>query len=696
VSDLSLGALSMQLKIDMDGLDASVKKAVGGLDKLEQKADQTAKKTEDIGKVMKDALKGEVIVNAGNRIGSTLQQVGGDFAALGRTVTGVSTVMQGLFQGGLLGAGIATFGVAVSNVTQAFAEAEANSRRITEMWAKDLQGRIDQLTVIQTRIAGINREIAGMSAISTAAGVSASTGLSVDTVQQFDALDQAEMRQRRAQERYGMAQRGARGGGELAQQDLKIAAADLAEASAALRKLESELAAQSDRERADSLRRVTEEKNAKTQARKDAMNSALKEARNWLPEGLRTPGELARMAREGDGIEGPGDSIRREAADRAARNAAYRANSAEMLVVDKGLSKRRNYGAPSGDESFAQRTARETEDAFDEWQEELKKLKESTAAAAAGLAGSVAPITTAIVSSLANGDIGGAIASALSNSIEFQAVGKALDTGLVDIVNALTEVLRPAVPVITMAIQAVVGAAKMVGNILEILTTVSGMETVFAMLFEGVKFLAAVLNVGAAATQYGLDALTNNFKQAGIAFLSMFGDAFKTQIDDLRASLVTQGDFGTEMKAAWDAVWTIGFNAEQAAVGLGDAAAAADKVAQSFLNLPAGFKTNQALYNATSATSSPLGGFMPPPTAAQLPAVAAGAASGPSGTGGDVFNFYGPINVYGDGEFRNIVTVSAQQSGMASTGTTGGRQTYRSSPTPHAPNGIQPYTPATP
>lgn len=693
MSDLSLGALSAQLKIDMDGLDASVKKAVGGLDKIEQKADETAKKTENVGKVMKDALKGEVLVNAGNRIGSTLQQVGGEFAGLGKAVTGVGAILQGFFQGqGFGGAAIAAFGVGVSAVTQALAEAEQNSRKITEMWAKDLQARLDQLDAIHARIGAINAGIAGASAVSAAAGVSAATGLSVDTSQQFAALDQAEIRKSRAQERLGLAQRNARGGGDLAQQDLRLASAELAEASAALTKLEADLGAQADRERADSLRRVSEEKNARAMARKDAMQGALKEARNWLPEGLRTPGELARMARDDDGgTEGLSAKERR---DRAARDAGYAANASDTLVLDKPLRRIT--------ETFEQAADYVTGGVLDSLRTFADSFADAmeTAADVAGAAtqevwSKLAPKTFEIASAAASGDIGGAIAAALSHSVEFQAVGKALDSGLVEIVNAISEVLRPAVPVITMAIRAVVEAAKLVMGIVDVVASALQLDTVFAIVFEAVKFLAALLSAGAFAVQYALDGLQNAFKNAAIGFLSLgiFAGAFQTQVDDLKKSLVVQGDFVAGASKAFDDIMKIGFNAEIAAVGLGDAADAANKVAASFLNLPAGFKTAAAIYGATSASSAPFGGYAPPAAPGLPPLAAAAGASGGGSGGGDVFNFYAPIYVSGDEGFTNVVTVSARQSGMAGSGTTGGRQSNRQSPTPHAPNASQPYTP---
>jgi hypothetical protein len=692
VADLALGALRAQIELDAAGLEAGVKKAIGGLNAVESAVEKTAQKTEDVGKTLQKALKGEVLVNAMNRIASSLGQMGGQFEVLSKAAQGAGAIMQGLFQGGALGAGIAAAGVAVASVAQAFADAENNSRRVNEMWAKDLQARVDQLAVIQGRISDIGREIAAASGISAAAGVASATGLSLGSAQQFAALDQAEIRKSRAQERFGYAERGARGGGDLAQHDLKIASAELEEASSALLKLESQLQAQTDVEIASAKEREGARREAERAQKQRMFGDALKQARAYAPDGLRTPGEEVRLAAEAEAFGSDGNT-RREAADRAARDAGYAANASETLVLDAPLRRIT--------ETFAEAAEYVTGGVLDSIRTFADDFADAmeTAADVAGQAtqevwARLAPKTFDVVEKVLSGDIAGAIASALSHSIELQAVGKALDQGLVDVVNALTEVLRPAVPVITMAVRAVVEAFKIVGDLLQILMSISGMDQVFALVFEAVKFLAAALSAGAVATQWALDALANNFKKGAIAFLSMFGDTFKSQIADLTGSLVAQGDLGGAVAKAFNDVMSIGFNAEMAAVGMGDAAAAADKVAQSFLNLPAGFKTAAAIYGATGASSAPFGGFMPPPVAAQLPGTAGATGGGPSG-GGDVFNFYGPIYVSGDEEFTNVVTVSARQSGMAASGTTGGRPPPQR-PTPYAPNATQPYTPASP
>lgn len=683
MSDLSLGALSAQLKLDAAGLDASVKQAIGGLDRVEKAAESTAKKTEDVGKVLQKALKGEVLVNAMNRVSSSLQGLGGEFKGLGEAVQGAGAVMQGLFQGNLFGAGVALAGVGISHLVKQFGEIQAMADAAGKAAASSAAAMADGYAKVASSLEEVTRKL-HVQNDAKALGIT---------------LSEAEFRLK-AQEIVG----------SIA--SLRSSAARSAELGAERRRTvgntEStrgfEAAAAADNQLADQkaaqlkLLESTLRLDKATKAAHKPLSDfakAMKEAREWTVEkaGLTmSTGDAARAAVAAaarmnlGGMRSPDGSINSEARERAARNAGYARDTSKDIVLDAPLSKR---GTPTAFESDAGNI---TDQIYADLTEFAVDFSDVLNVGMAALS-SVAPKTIGVLEAALKGDWLGALGQALSQSVEAQAIGKALDTGLSDIINALTEVIRPAVPVITMAINAVVSVAKIIGDVLSMLMQISGVNEVLALVFEAVKFLAAVLSVGAAAAQYALDALGNALKNAAIDFLSMFGDTWKGQIDDLRASLVTQGDIFTEMGKAFDDVMKVGYNAEVAAVGMGDAAAAADKVAQSFLNLPAGFKTAAAIYGATSASGEAFGGFAPPAAPGLPPLAAAGASGGGGSGGGDTFNFYAPIYVSGDEGFTNVVTVSARQSGMAGSGTTGGRQSNRQSPTPHAPNASQPYTP---
>lgn len=693
MSDLNIGGLAADMKLNLDQLETDVRKAIGGLDKIEKKADSTEKKTEEVGKTLQKALKGEVLVNATNRVAGAVGALGDEFKGLQEVVTGAGAVMQGLFQGNLLGAAIAGAGVGVAHVVKLWSEAEKSAKAVAESFARDLAAQTKALDDVIARLRSVNEEATSIRAATANVTTSIATGLSPGAVGTFAGLDSAESlvefrRGRVAALQSGMARETRPGQRELLAGDLRIAVAQLQEAEAALSRVNAALDYQIAIDRQAGEERLRQAK----EERRLAMQAAVTEARNWRPEGLRTPGELDRMARA-DELVGTEGLSAKEARDRARRNAGYAANAAETLVIDKPLRRITETFADAAD--YVSSGVLDSVRTFaDDLSDALSTAADVAGAAVQGAWQSLSPKSFGIGASLATGDAAGALAQAASLSKEFQHLGNALDTGLVEIVNALTEALRPAVPVLTMAIRAVVEVAKFIGDLVGLAMQITGVNSAFAMLFEGVKFLTAVLAGGAAATQWALNALQNAFREGAIKLLSLAGDMFKSQIDDLRAGIVQQGDLGATVAKAFDDVMKIGFNAELAAVGLGDAAAAADKVAQSFLNLPAGFKTAGAIYAAASGSSEAFGGYAPPAAAVPLPALAAGAPSSGSATGGDIFNFYGPISVSGDDSFRNVVTVSARQNGMAGGGTS--RPVYRSSPTPHAPNSTQPYTPAAP
>lgn len=680
--------------MDTAGLMSGVRDAQNALGRIDTAAEQTAKKTEDVGKTLQKALKGEVLVGAANRIGGALQGLGGDFKGLGEAVNGAGAILQGLFQGGVIGAGIAAAGVGVSALVKSWGEAEKAARDAEKAQQEAMQAHVEHMKSLTAGMDKATSDLAGaLRALREGTSVDVAVRANkMDSLGKRESMLQGSIDRRRAALESAQSRLAGPEGAFYAtstplKETIAVLQSNLADLERSIAKVSEEYSVVA----ADAVAaEKTAEANRKATRGVSEFAKALAQARGWLPDDLMTPGAKVRQAKDIDsfGVDGPGGSIRREAAERAERNAGYRANAAETVFGD-GDQARMAARDEQARTSFARAADEITDTILKESFEFADAINNAFDASARVLAG-IAPKTGQIIDSVMKGDFVGALTQALSHSKEGQALGKALDTGLVDIINAITELLRPAVPVLTMAIRGIAEGVKLVADVIAILFNAAGLDTVFAVLFETVKFFAAVLAAGAAATDFALKALQNGMRQGAINFLSMFGDAFKTQIDDLRSGIVQQGDFGASVAKAFDDVMSIGFNAEQAAIGMGDAADAANRVAQSFLNLPAGFKVAQAMFDATSASSAPFGGFMPPVTSPQLPAVAAGVAPtmGPTG-GGDIFNFYGPIYVSGDEGFTNVVTVSARQNGMATSGTdSGGARTQR--PTAYAPTPTPP------
>lgn len=716
MSDLDLGKLTASLALRLDQLDADVKKAVAGLASVERSAEKTTSKTEDLGKTLKSALKGEVLASSLARMGQGLRELDGQFSGLTRSIEGAGVVLQGLFAGGVAGGVIAAIGFGVSTIAAEWGKAQEATEKaaaaVRENYKKSIDETIASIAKLDTRIAAARRATEDKTDLTTAAGRIGVEGADArlreaagqrDPVQsQLDQL-QADLKERREEldllpvNGRNQAARAAVGNvilnliKEIAEVEKNLAPLNEAYEAARLKFEEASktvavtkaetgvAAAPKSSDPVTKLKKSIEEqirlekdgdKAAKLAAMLDDKDPAKLfafEEKQRLDEWTKALGRMV----------DPDGSRSTEERERAARNAGYAANAAQTVMLDDPDEAKRR----AAEKERLTRQAQDPVASFREdadnattaligelffFEDMARALGDGIVNASNGLKQSIAAITDGFNAGGLWGAIGSFAVLMIQKSKQFGWVTNMIDGAMQRIADSFGKLIEPLVPLADVLITVVAGLVDLI-----IGPIAAAFEALAPVIYEFAKGIAWVYN--------GING----------AIASMLEWVAGFAIGDLKP-FAFLGDWAKEMREK-----TIALPPTYDAYidSLDKASASADKVAQSFLNLPAGFKTASAIYDATSASSAAFGGYAPPAAAVPLPAVSGGAAAtGPTG-GGDVFNFYGPINVHGDGEFVNVVTVSARQSDMATSGTA---RPATQRPTPRAPNATQPYTPATP
>lgn len=675
MSDLDLGALSAQLKLQVGELDASVRKAVARLDDLEAAGTKAEKKTEDLGKTMKNALKGEVIINAVNRIASSVGQISPEFERASKSIQGAGAVLQGFFQGGLVGAGIAGLGVFTASIAEDFREiqkladaADKATQRSLDTMASGYAKVADSLTEVTKKLEAVN-----------------------DAKKYGITLSEAEFKIR-AQEitsAIGSLRLSSARSTSLAEQAgpgydrgfRESAAADSALADKKQQELDLLASSMRLAKEMEGLDKGTDALGKSTkQATKPLSDlaKAIAEARSYTPDTMLggqavSPGQMARaLAEFGNGSTTEPGSISEERLARQRRNAEYRANSGDTLMVDDVAAARRRWATENrglvakdsnvgSDDNKSSKMARAQQD----FTESLKNLDYAVKTAVEGL-GSVAPKTATLVTALASQDWGAAIGVIASNSKELSKVGDMLDSALVDAIGKVTQNIRPALPVIKVALDAIVQLFDLVGSLLGLSNVLNGMDAKAREMFDAFKYFAGGLAALSAGVKWVTNAIRDTVNNIAIAILEsndVTKALFAKDIERMKGEISHQSaDLGKVMGDAAKPFWDLSYDATMAGLGLDDLGSAAEKVAQSFLNLPAGFKVAAAVFDAAQSSGDAWGGYTPPVgSSASMPSSSVAPPVFSNSGGGHVYNFYGAINVYGDGSFEANVAKGAPQ-----------------------------------
>lgn len=655
MSDLDLGALSAQLKLQVGELDASVRKAVARLDDLEAAGTKAEKKTEDLGKTMKNALKGEVIINAVNRIASSVGQISPEFERASKSIQGAGAVLQGFFQGGLVGAGIAGLGVFTASIAEDFREIQ----KLADAADKATQRSLDTMASGYAKVADSLTEV----------------------TKKLEAVNDAK--------KYGIT---------LSEAEFKIRAQEITNAIGSLRLSSArstslaeqagpgydrgfrEAAAAADREadmKAEQLK-LLESTVRLDKATKDAARpmsefaKAMKEARSYSPTTMlggqpMSPGQIARATSEfGRGVTTEPGSISEERTARLVRNADYRANAATVVTPEADSA--RSQALASKPTAFSSDADMITDSIMADMKGlsiSLDDLNDAVKTAVEGL-GSVAPKTATLVTALASQDWGAAIGVIASNSKELSKVGDMLDSALVDAIGKVTQNIRPALPVIKVALDAIVQLFDLVGSLLGLSNVLNGMDAKAREMFDAFKYFAGGLAALSAGVKWVTNAIRDTVNNIAIAILEsndVTKALFAKDIERMKGEISHQSaDLGKVMGDAAKPFWDLSYDATMAGLGLDDLGSAAEKVAQSFLNLPAGFKVAAAVFDAAQASGDTWGGYTPPVgSSASMPSSSVAPPVFSNSGGGHVYNFYGAINVYGDGSFEANVAKGAPQ-----------------------------------
>lgn len=671
MADLDLGALSAQLKLGVEDLDARVKQVVSRLDDLDASTTKAQKKTEDLGKTLKDALKGEVVINAVNRVASAVGQISPEFERASKAIQGTGAVLQGFFQGGFVGAGIAGLGVLTASVAEDMREIQ----KITDAAGKATQSSLDKMASGYAQVAAsLDDVVKKLEAVNDAKkyGITLSEAeFKIRAQELANSIGSLRLSAARSQDLADQAGPGYGSG-------FRQAAAE-ANAQADKKQQELELLTASMR-LAQEMKGLDKDAGALGKSTKAAtkplsdLARAVSEAMKYSPDQMIggqavTPGEMARMMKAfGQGVTTEPGSISEERRARAERNREYAANGSEVQRFSEEQDKKAHERWKSQsdgrtkndlntlDDNKSSGMSRVTQDL----KEQLKDLEYAVKTAVSGL-GSVAPKTATLVAALASEDWGTAIGVIASNSKEFSKLGELLDKGLVDSINAVTSNIRYALPTIKIAIDAIVEVAGLAGNLLGLANVFNGQENKFREMFEAIKYFGFGVSWLSAAVKWVGNAIKDVMADA-VVFILESNDItkalFAEQITKLKASKSGQGEF---LDATWNASkkWLdLSYDATMAGLNLDDLGGAADKVAQSLLNLPAGFKVNAAIYDAANASGDVWGGYVPPGSTASMPTAAAAAATASTGS---VYNFYAPIYVNGDGSFEANVARGAPQ-----------------------------------
>ena len=702
MADLDLGALSAQLKLD--GADllkgaAEAAKAFEGIDKAAQKTaatvdssveevlvgfrsmsagiSETNAKAEDIGKTLKNALKGEVIVNGVNRIASALNQMGGEFKGLGETATAAGAVMQGLFQGGILGAGIAAAGVGISHLVTLWGEAEKAAADAEAAQVAAMSAHVARMTDLGAQLDDASAKLkASLGSLRGGGSVdSILSGMSADALgkREFDLSQQASgvgaqwLAEQKKLARMEAAPTYA-GGFQEAQTTSQRSVVDalrkqLDGLNAALDEVSGAANVLAAKTVAETKAKEAARKEAEAQARAAAFANDLKSARNFKPEGLFSPGELARMAKAADAFGSDGDT-RREREARQQRNRGYAENGAEIVTPDG--DKARSAALNEKPTAFSSNADMVTDSIMSEMEGLALSLDDFGVAIddIVQAAGSVAPkaanLAGAILSSTSPQEaIAKVVLQLAALTPEFQFLGKQMDGFVQTLSKVVGSIIRPFVPVIT----EIFNLAGLLVNFALALDKINPMGDILKIVLSGLFEVLNLLSASVAALTVGIDWVAGNIKNAiidaaeSVLKFANVGGIFDDTLRDLekmRATVVA--DVGKAMGEAFDR--EAARTAEGIFGGLDDLGGAADKVAQSLLNLPAGFKVNAAIYDAANASGDVWGGYVPPGSTASMPTAAAAAATASTGS---VYNFYAPIYVNGDGSFEANVARGAPQ-----------------------------------
>lgn len=702
MADLDLGALSAQLKLGVEDLDARVKQVVSRLDDLDASTTKAQKKTEDLGKTLKSALKGEVLNSSIARAAQGLSQLEGQFSGLTRAVQGTGIVLQGLFQGGGIAGGIiAAIGYGVSTITAEWAASQEATEKaasaVRDQYKKAVDDTLASIAKLDERIAIAKRAQQDKTSLEVAGGRLASEGAAARLSKAQIALDQpsaelADLQDRalaeraRLREQFGAAQAGS---------DSPL----LRDLEAQIKDLESKMKPLTEEFRAASL--AAEEANKAVAAKDEEGKAAgvsgagpVVRLQRSIEEQIRTTKDATKAARLAAQLSDRDPSALfafQEKQARAAWEAQLGRTTEPGSITEERLAREeRNRMAREAGAVTQQFSEEQDRKAHERWKsqsdgrtkndlntlddnkssgmsrvtqdlkEQLKDLEYAVKTAVSGL-GSVAPKTATLVAALASEDWGTAIGVIASNSKEFSKLGELLDKGLVDSINAVTSNIRYALPTIKIAIDAIVEVAGLAGNLLGLANVFNGQENKFREMFEAIKYFGFGVSWLSAAVKWVGNAIKDVMADA-VVFILESNDItkalFAEQITKLKASKSGQGEF---LDATWNASkkWLdLSYDATMAGLNLDDLGGAADKVAQSLLNLPAGFKVNAAIYDAANASGDVWGGYVPPGSTASMPTAAAAAATASTGS---VYNFYAPIYVNGDGSFEANVARGAPQ-----------------------------------
>jgi hypothetical protein len=90
--------------------------AAKGIREVAAASGDAEKEARKLREEFKRAVAGEAVVAVSGRVANALQQLGGVAGAVGQGVGGLGQILQGAFQGGLLGGAVATLGVAIQGI----------------------------------------------------------------------------------------------------------------------------------------------------------------------------------------------------------------------------------------------------------------------------------------------------------------------------------------------------------------------------------------------------------------------------------------------------------------------------------------------------------------------------------------------------------------------------------------------------
>jgi hypothetical protein len=118
--------------------------AAKGIREVAAASGDAEKEARKLREEFKRAVAGEAVVAVSGRVANALQQLGGAAGAVGQGIGGLGQILQGAFQGGLLGGAVATLGVAIQGIgaymLHARQEAEAFRASMQQAFETAAQG----------------------------------------------------------------------------------------------------------------------------------------------------------------------------------------------------------------------------------------------------------------------------------------------------------------------------------------------------------------------------------------------------------------------------------------------------------------------------------------------------------------------------------------------------------------------------